>query len=389
MSKICNLIRELCPNGVKYYQLAELEDNKKILLGRGNIISKMDIRDNPGDYPVYSSSATGNGEIGRYGKYMFDDVRISWSIDGGGKFFYRDDPKYSITNVSGWLKVMDDSFVDVKYLYYVLSNEWKNKIYDYTHKAHPSVIRKEYYIPIPEIEIQKEIVYILDKFTNLEKELEEELEYRNKQFEYWKDQIFKFKNRKDVKWLKLGDIKTDIYRGSGIKRDEVTEEGIPCVRYGEIYTTYNIWFDKCKSHTASDVVNKPKTFTNNDLLFAITGESVEEIAKTIVYTGNETCYAGGDIVVMKHNQNGKYLSYALSTSDAISQKGKGKVKSKVVHSSVPSIEEQEEIVKKLDCFYDLINNLDFGLPAEIELRKKQFEYYRNKLLSFEELSVSE
>ena len=196
--------------------------------------------------------------------------------------------------------------------------------------------------------------------------------------------------------MRLGDIKTDIYRGNGIKRDEVTKDGVPCVRYGEIYTSYNIWFDTCKSHTTEDVVRSPKTFSNNDLLFAITGESVEEISKTIAYTGNGTCYAGGDIVVMKHNQNGKYLSYALSTTDAVRQKGKGKVKSKVVHSSVPSIEEiivpivsleeQEEIVKKLDDFYILINDFNYGLPAEIEARRKQYEYYRNKLLSFEEVS---
>ena len=153
MSKINDLIKELCPNGVKYYLLADLEENNKIILGRGNVISKSDIREHPGDYPVYSSSAVGNGEIGRYGKYMFEDVRISWSIDGGGRFFYRNAPKYSITNVSGWLKVLDDSFIDIKYLYYSLTNEWTKKTYDYTHKAHPSVIRREYIIPIPPLEV--------------------------------------------------------------------------------------------------------------------------------------------------------------------------------------------------------------------------------------------
>ena len=139
--------------------------------------------------------------------------------------------------------------------------------------------------------------------------------------------------------------------------------------------------------------------TTNDLLFAITGESVEEISKTIAYTGNEICYAGGDTVVMKHNENGKYLSYALSTKDAISQKGKGKVKSKVVHSSVPSIEqivvpivsleEQEKIVNILDRFYTIMNDFNSGIPAEIEARRKQYEYYRDKLLSFEEMVVNE
>jgi len=107
--------------------------------------------------------------------------------------------------------------------------------------------------------------------------------------------------------------------------------------------------------------------------------------------------AGGDIVVMKHNQNPKYVSYALSTTNAKMQKSKGKVKSKVVHSSVPSIcsitipvpplAEQARIVAILDRFDALCHDLTSGLPAEIEARRKQYEYYRDKLLTFKELSA--
>ena len=64
-----------------------------------------------------------------------------------------------------------------------------------------------------------------------------------------------------------------MYRGSGIKRDEVTAEGIPCVRYGEIYTTYNTWFDTCVSHTKLENVQSPKYFENGDILFAITAKA--------------------------------------------------------------------------------------------------------------------
>ena len=190
-----------------------------------------------------------------------------------------------------------------------------------------------------------------------------------------------------VEYKTLGDIAVDIYRGSGIKRDEVTAEGIPCVRYGEIYTTYNIWFDKCVSHTKLDYVKSPKYFEHGDILFAITGESVEEIAKSIAYIGHEKCLAGGDIVVLKHNQNPKYLSYALSTVDAQKQKSAGKVKSKVVHSSVPAIkaitipipplEVQAEIVRILDKFTELTTEL----TTELANRKKQYEYYRYSLLN--------
>ena len=194
--------------------------------------------------------------------------------------------------------------------------------------------------------------------------------------------------------VQLKDIATDMYRGSGIKREQVTEDGIPCVRYGEIYTSYNIWFDKCLSYTKLENIQNPKFFEYGDILFAITGESVEDIAKSIAYVGNEKCLAGGDIVVMKHEQNPKYIAYALSTYAARKQKSKGKIKSKVVHSSIPAIEnieiplppldEQERIVAVLDHFYALCNDLTCGLPAEIAARQKQYEYYRDKLLTFKE-----
>jgi type I restriction enzyme, S subunit len=197
----------------------------------------------------------------------------------------------------------------------------------------------------------------------------------------------------DVPMVKLSEIATDMYRGSGIKRNEVTDDGTPCVRYGEIYTTYNIWFDTCVSHTYKG----KKTFEHGDILFTITGESVEEIAKSCAYMGHEKCFAGGDIVVMKHKQNPKYIAYALSTSDAQAQKSKGKVKSKVVHSSIPALKdiqiplpplnEQARIVSILDRFDELTTNMTHGLPAEIEARQKQYEYYRDRLLTFKEVSA--
>ncbi len=192
-----------------------------------------------------------------------------------------------------------------------------------------------------------------------------------------------------VEYKTLGDIATDIYRGAGITRNQVTEDGTPCVRYGEIYTTYGVFFDKCVSNTDESLIQSKKYFEYGDILFAITGESVEDIAKSTAYVGNEKCLAGGDIVVLKHNQNPKYLSYVLSTTTARIQKSKGKVKSKVVHSSVPAIKEiripvpplevQAEIVKILDNFTELTAELS----AELSARKKQYEYYRDDLLTFD------
>ncbi|MDR1403985.1 MAG: restriction endonuclease subunit S [Candidatus Methanoplasma sp.] len=189
-----------------------------------------------------------------------------------------------------------------------------------------------------------------------------------------------------VVYKTLGEIATDMYRGSGIRRDEITEDGEPCVRYGEIYTTYGIWFEDCVSRTKSGL----KTFEYGDILFAITGESVNEIAKSCAYMGRDCCFAGGDIIVMKHKQNPKYLAYVLSTDDIQRQKSRGCVKSKVVHSSdtklksilipIPPLEIQQEIA----CILDKFTQLESELESELELRKKQYEYYRNKLLTFDQ-----
>lgn len=195
-----------------------------------------------------------------------------------------------------------------------------------------------------------------------------------------------------VEHKKLSEIATDMFRGSGITRNQVTTEGTPCVRYGEIYTDYNIFFDKCNSHTNAEEIQNKKYFEYGDILFAITGESVEDIAKSCAYVGKEKCLAGGDIVVMKHNQDPKYIAYALETTNSRMQKSKGRVKSKVVHSSVPAILNieipipplpvQQEIVRILDRFTELTADLTAELAAELAARKKQYEYYREKMFTF-------
>ncbi|WP_304243791.1 restriction endonuclease subunit S [Phascolarctobacterium succinatutens] len=191
-----------------------------------------------------------------------------------------------------------------------------------------------------------------------------------------------------VEYKTLGEVATDIYRGAGIKRDQIRKTGTPCVRYGEIYTTYGIFFDSCVSYTDESLLTTKKYFEYGDILFAITGERVEDIAKSCAYVGHEKCLAGGDIVVLKHNEDPKYLSYALATTDARRQKSFGKSKNKVVHSSVPAIksiklpvpplEVQREIVRILDNF----TLLTAELAAELAARQKQYEYYRDLLLTF-------
>ncbi len=405
MTKLEELINELCPDGVEYKRIDEL-----CTITRGRVMSKDYIRDNVGQYPVYSSQTENNGELGKISTYDFEGEYLTWTTDGAnaGSVFYRNG-KFSVTNVCGLLKVKVDE-ITTKYLYHILSitaPKYVNK--GMGNPKLMSNVMARIKVPLPPLSIQSEIVHILDSFTLLTAELTAELTARQKQYAFYRDYLLDFSNEdvtkkipdidcSNVEYKRLGDIATAIYRGAGIKRDEVTETGIPCVRYGEIYTTYNVTFNNCVSHTDEDKIQNKKYFEHGDVLFAITGESVEEIAKSCVYLGHDKCLAGGDIVVLKHNQNPKYMAYVLSTTNAQSQKSKGKVKSKVVHSSVPAISdiiipipplaEQEKIANMIERFDHLCNDISNGLPAEIEARKKQYEYYRDTLLSFDDKACS-
>lgn len=410
MTKLEELIYELCPDGVEY---VKIKDYFIRLKGTPITAAKMkEIASNDGEIKVFAGGKT---VINAYEK---------------------DIPKANITRVPAVL-VQSRGVIDV--VYYDNPFTFKNEMWAYTHNEQTTVkylyyflstqvnkmresasgmgslpqislkVTEEMQIPLPPLSIQSEIVHILDSFTLLTAELTAELTARQKQYAFYRDYLLDFSNEdvtkkipdidcSNVEYKRLGDIATAIYRGAGIKRDEVTETGIPCVRYGEIYTTYNVTFNNCVSHTDEDKIQNKKYFEHGDVLFAITGESVEEIAKSCVYLGHDKCLAGGDIVVLKHNQNPKYMAYVLSTTNAQSQKSKGKVKSKVVHSSVPAISdiiipipplaEQEKIANMIERFDHLCNDISNGLPAEIEARKKQYEYYRDTLLSFDDKACS-
>lgn len=191
-----NTLERMDGKPVEMKKLGEVEEDGLIKLGRGNVISKRDIANNPGIYPIYSASVTNNGKFGEYGNYMFDDIRLTWSIDGGGRFFYRDDEKYSVTNVCGWLKVLDANAFNPKFLFYVLTSQWNNLVFNYTVKAHPSVIRNIYDIPMVSLSTQERVVDILDRFDTLTTSLTDgipaEIAMRREQYEYYRSRLLDF-----------------------------------------------------------------------------------------------------------------------------------------------------------------------------------------------------
>lgn len=171
---------------------------------------------------------------------------------------------------------------------------------------------------------------------------------------------------------------TNISKGNGITKLDVSSDGdTPCVRYGEIYTKYNNTFKFCHSATFKNLISSPRYFEYGDILVSGTGELVEEIGKSVVYIGDEKCLAGGDIIILKHNQNPIFLNYALNTKYTQDQKSFGKAKLKVVHISsseigrlfiaLPPLAEQEKIVGYLEDKTSKIDAYVADKEKEIEL----------------------
>ena len=389
-SKIQKLITELCPEGVEFKKLGELEDSGLIKLGRGNVISKKDISETPGDYPVYSSSAAGSGEIGRYGKYMFDDERITWSIDGGGRLFYRPASKYSVTNVSGWLKNLDESKINTKYLYFALTDEWVKKIFDYTHKAHPSVIRNEYKISLPPLAVQEEVVRILNGFAELEVELEVELDVRKKQYDYYREKLLTFGD--DVEWKALSEVCDYVdYRGKTPKK---TGSGVFLVTAKNIRRGYIDYAASQEFISENDynLVMRRGLPEIGDILITteapcgfvaqVDQKNIALAQRVIKYRSKNELFSNS---FLKHYLLGNQFQAKLAkTSTGATVKG---IKGSKLHKltiPLPIPAEQERIVSILDKFDALVNDISIGLPAELSARKQQYEYYREKLLIFKE-----
>lgn len=248
--------------------LSELEDSGVLELGRGQIISKTDLLESPGIYPVYSSSAQGTGEFGQYGKYLFDEEMITWSVDGGGRFFHRPKHKFSVTNVSGWLRIQKKELLNAKYLFYVLENQWKTKDFNYVSKAHPSVIRDIYRIPIPPMEIQQQIVSELDGFTAI-------IAGAKQIVDNWKPTIDAEPNFKLVELNSFCTIQNG-YAFSSTDMGEFQEGYLPVIKIGNVGADGEV-DTNCKYHAYSKKLDS-FVLEKGDVLIAMTGATVGKVA---------------------------------------------------------------------------------------------------------------
>lgn len=186
----------------------------------------------------------------------------------------------------------------------------------------------------------------------------------------------------------------EFIRGRRFTKNDIVDEGVACINFGEIYTHYGVFAHNALSRVRKDLVSSLRFASPGDVVVTAVSETVEDIGKAVAWLGEEDVAVHDDCFFYRHTLNAKFVSYFMQTSTFRSDKAKHVDRGKVKRISgaslakltipVPPAEEQERIVGILDKFDALLNDLSIGLPAEIEARRQQYEHYRDRLLIFDE-----
>lgn len=191
-------------------------------------------------------------------------------------------------------------------------------------------------------------------------------------------------------WVRCSSL-GEIVRGSGIKRTETTPSGMPCVRYGELYTSYSISFTEAKSFIPADLDAKCKHFSYGDILMTLTGENKPDIAKAVAYLGDAPIASGGDLAYWTaHGMNPLYLVYVMSSPYVIARKVDLATGDIIVHISgekigsilipIPPLKEQERIVQQIEALNSFIAEYGNKEAALFELQKRFPEQLKKSIL---------
>ena len=391
MSKLQDLIQKLCPDGVEYKKLGDVCE-----LSRGKVYSKTYIVENAGEYPVYSSQTANNGELGRISTFDYDGEYLTWTTDGAyaATIFHRKG-KFSITNVCGLISIKITD-LSIRFLYYWLSIKAKEHVY--SGMGNPKLMSNQMIpieVPIPPLKVQEEIVKILDRFAEYAAELQAELQARQEQYEYYRNKLLSFSdiNREhtDVTWMKMSEIGSFI-RGKRFVRTDIVNDGVPCIHYGDMYTYYGLYATQSKGWLRNELASKMRYAQKNDVVIVAAGENKEDIGIGLAWLGDEPAAVHDACFIFRSNLYPQYVSHYLRSNYYHRQIVKYVSEGKICSISakglgnaiipIPTYEEQVRIATLLNNFEALVSDLSQGLPAEITAVQEQYEYYRNKLLSF-------
>lgn len=409
MSKINDMLAELCPNGVEFFSLNEIFDLKN-----GYTPSTKN--------PEFWTNGTINwfrmDDIRTNGRILSDSIRkVSSKAIKGGRLF---EPNSLIVATSATIGehalitvpfmcnqrftclTRKDAFqnrLDMKFvLYYAdvldtfcIRNTNKGGFSSVSMSAF-----KSFPFPVPPLDIQREIVRVLDSFTKLEAELEAELEARRMQYTYYRDQLLSHEILEKLSGIEIpikqfGEVGT-FTRGSGIQKKDFVEEGKPCIHYGQIYTRYDLATNQTISNISAEQYDKSKKAIPNDVIIAITSENFEDVCTPLVWEGDAPVAISGHSCAFHTSMSSRFVAYFMNSEGFRLQKKKVAKGTKVIEAKpadiakatipVPPLPVQQQVVDILDRFDALTTSLTDGLPAEIEARRQQYEHYRNKLLDF-------
>ena len=358
-----------------------------VSLGRGNIISRKDIAANPGTYPIYSSARENEGKFGEYGDFMFDEEMITWSIDGGGRLFYRPKHKFSVTNVGGTLRVLNPKVLEIRYLHRALENLHSRKVFDWVFKAHPSVIRKVYdEIPVPPLDEQKRIVALLDAATARVTELtacyEQARTHANNLFESLYDDCFEQQSVDTP----LGDV-ADLNGGYAFKSSDYTESGVFVLRTLNIDAKGDVTRRKPAfvSKARMGEFDRFKLFAD-DVLFVMVGATLGKTG--VVKEADLPALLNQNMWVIRAKSNlidPRYLYFVfMKYSKTLLSGASGTARAFVKRDDfrnlmipAPTLDEQKRIVGRLDAMraktLEMVAAYDAKLAAARSLRQSILE----------------
>lgn len=383
MSKLEELIQQLCPDGVEYKELGKLST-----IETGKQLNKTAMFA-VGDFPVLNG---GINPSGYYNLHNTEANTIAISQGGASAGYVNFMETKFWAGAHCFVVKPTNSTIDNKFLFYILKNDQEKLMNAKLGAGIPGLSKKElttYQLPVPPLPIQQEIVNILDKFTQLQAELQAELEARCKQYEYYRNELLNFEG-KDVGWKKLGEI---CKIGDGLHGTPIyTDSGRYYFINGNNLGGGKIKFDSNTKKVDDSTYKKYGIpFSSENTVFM----SINGTIGSVCLFNNENVVLGKSVAyfnVISKCLYSKFLFYILQTKYAKEffeqQKTGSTIKNlglkalREFRIPIPLIEEQNRIVAILDKFDALANDPSVGLPAEIEARRKQYEYYRGNLLDF-------
>ena len=375
MTQLETLIQTLCPNGVKFVKLGEVAE---VGTGRSNGNEAIET----GEYPFFVRSK----DVKRLDKFEFDEEAIIIPGEGGiGEIFHYINGKYALHQRVYRIHFLTNE-VNVKFAYFYMSAMFKSYIMMKAVSATVTSIRKpmieNFQIPLPPLAVQSEIVRLLDKFTLYKSELAAELAARLQQYEYYRDQLLTFDDT--VKRVKLGEVGKMQYGypfNASLFTDEKNDK--PIIRIRDVVPAYaNTYYNGNVDDLENYIIRRGDMLVGMDGYFNMAKWNDDN-----AYLNQRVCKistANSKVVL-----DGFLFHFLKPTFKIIEQNTAGgsviHLSAKVINNiliPLPPLSEQERIVSILDRFDKLCHDIREGLPAEIELRQKQYEYYRDKLLTF-------